>query len=174
MYFHSYRIRVNTVYTHVDKIIVLQFQLTGLKFSTKFTFISTFTLTSEFYQIFQHDIRSTFLIKALRGNTGVWGGFPSVFCASVGFLFVMCCQQVCVWPGVSRRSPRTPLSDLQGSNTINEKSPRWEHVFVARFGCLYLPLRWWETSKQWAARVGWPPTLFFYPPLWPQSSTSSN
>ncbi|XP_030269553.1 unconventional myosin-IXAa isoform X7 [Sparus aurata] len=26
--------------------------------------------------------------------------------------------------GVSRKSPRTPLSDLQGSNTINEKSPR--------------------------------------------------
>ncbi|XP_061888134.1 unconventional myosin-IXAa isoform X2 [Entelurus aequoreus] len=26
--------------------------------------------------------------------------------------------------GVSRRSPRSPLSDLQGSNTINEKSPR--------------------------------------------------
>ncbi|XP_074521897.1 unconventional myosin-IXAa isoform X3 [Halichoeres trimaculatus] len=26
--------------------------------------------------------------------------------------------------GVTRRSPRTPLSDLQGSNTINEKSPR--------------------------------------------------
>ncbi|XP_073320584.1 unconventional myosin-IXAa isoform X3 [Pagrus major] len=26
--------------------------------------------------------------------------------------------------GVTRKSPRTPLSDLQGSNTINEKSPR--------------------------------------------------
>uniref|UniRef100_A0A4W3IQ43 Myosin IXAa n=1 Tax=Callorhinchus milii TaxID=7868 RepID=A0A4W3IQ43_CALMI len=27
-------------------------------------------------------------------------------------------------PGIARKSPRTPLSDLQGANTINEKSPR--------------------------------------------------
>uniref|UniRef100_A0A4W3I242 Myosin IXAa n=1 Tax=Callorhinchus milii TaxID=7868 RepID=A0A4W3I242_CALMI len=26
---------------------------------------------------------------------------------------------------IARKSPRTPLSDLQGANTINEKSPRW-------------------------------------------------
>lgn len=30
----------------------------------------------------------------------------------------------CAAAGITRKSPRTPLSDLQGVNTINERSPR--------------------------------------------------
>lgn len=30
----------------------------------------------------------------------------------------------CAASGITRKSPRTPLSDLQGVNTISEKSPR--------------------------------------------------